>query len=163
VRPRLFALLYGVSLIVLALSILGWVRSYFPENFRMEFADGKLFLVFEDGALDLRPQSEISPSLTRDLGMWKKDFTAKWEAWGFGYYAYRHLWRVIAVPFYFVTVIAATPVVICHLLYRRHGKRVREGRCLSCGYDLRASKDKCPECGTAIVSSSTTIPPPPVT
>jgi len=33
---------------------------------------------------------------------------------------------------------------------RQESKRVREGLCMNCGYDLRHSQERCPECGEPI-------------
>jgi hypothetical protein len=35
--------------------------------------------------------------------------------------------------------------------FRRDLRRSKEGLCMYCGYDLRQSKDRCPECGREIL------------
>jgi hypothetical protein len=43
-------------------------------------------------------------------------------------------------------------LVIWH--FRHHRQRPRPGLCPTCGYDLRASKNRCPECGTPIAGET---------
>ena len=50
-------------------------------------------------------------------------------------------------PFWLPLTLAAIPTAI---LWRRDRRTVKPGCCRVCGYDLRASKKTCPECGTPI-------------
>ena len=38
-----------------------------------------------------------------------------------------------------------------NLRKRREAKRIRDGLCRKCGYDIRESAERCPECGAMIV------------
>jgi len=63
----------------------------------------------------------------------------------------RKSWVVI-VPFW--SVVPALAAMIGLLLWRdrswrRRDRRKREGLCANCGYDLRATPERCPECGMA--------------
>jgi hypothetical protein len=60
-------------------------------------------------------------------------------------------WMAIIVPYWFLTLVTAIPfyrVSSGYLRRRRARSRRAHGLCTSCGYDLRASLDRCPECGT---------------
>lgn len=65
--------------------------------------------------------------------------------------------RYYVWPHWFMTLILAIPIpVLAWRWTRRRTARLRQagGLCVVCGYDLRASPDQCPECGTRV-----TIPP----
>lgn len=59
-----------------------------------------------------------------------------------------HFW-VLTIPLWFVTAISATPLLIWSSSRVTRRRRRKAGLCPSCGYDLRATPNRCPECGGA--------------
>ena len=52
------------------------------------------------------------------------------------------------VPYWVVFLISLIPITCSAIIQRRKAMRcARFGLCPTCGYDLRASPDRCPECG----------------
>lgn len=58
----------------------------------------------------------------------------------------------VSVPLWLLFVIFLVLPGWTGIAMLRHWHRRRSNRCVACGYDLRASCDRCPECGTAIAS-----------
>ena len=52
------------------------------------------------------------------------------------------------VPYGFVAFVTSIPAFWAHGLSLRRKRRWDAGCCSQCGYDLRATPDRCPECGT---------------
>jgi len=59
-------------------------------------------------------------------------------------------YQVVAIPFWAITPLTALPAVAALRARARRCRRVQDGACRACGYDLRASPLRCPECGTAV-------------
>lgn len=60
------------------------------------------------------------------------------------------------VPHWFLILITAIPPAIALRRWRRR-KRIKPGCCTNCGYDLRASPQRCPECGVAVGIDTTDL------
>ena len=156
-----------------------WVRSHWvadsawwndPNEVRaLILSRGKVELYFQQvsftapfNVLANKGRHEQAPS---DLHTANSGLPTAWERFGFGYaagtdaYSFR---RIILVPCWSIVVIAG--VIPAVLLWGRRRMRVsgmrRENRCVACGYDLRATPDRCPECGTAVGSSRHETTPP---
>jgi len=66
--------------------------------------------------------------------------------------------QLITVPFWLFAAISAIPPLLA-LRRKLHERRCRKlARCPSCGYDLRATPDTCPECGFAWTKSDQRTP-----
>jgi hypothetical protein len=58
--------------------------------------------------------------------------------------------RPIGLPFWLITVLTAVaPAAWLVGHHRRRRREARPGLCPRCGYDLRATPERCPECGLA--------------
>jgi hypothetical protein len=57
-------------------------------------------------------------------------------------------YRYVVFPLWGVVVLSGVPVVLFVRRSLRRRFRSKSGLCVACGYDLRASAECCPECGT---------------
>ena len=84
----------------------------------------------------------LSPSFSQRLGF-DFDLPSQWENIG-----------VVILPYWLLTILFAG--IPAHWLFRkrRQFRRLKVGCCASCDYDLRATPDRCPECGTVPKNSN---------
>ena len=66
---------------------------------------------------------------------------------------YTYSMSTVLIPYWFLILL--TSILPALFAFRTHRARVREkrshlGLCQTCGYDLRATPDRCPECGSPI-------------
>jgi hypothetical protein len=85
-----------------------------------------------------------------ERGFWDEGFVSGFNSRRAHWTAYE---SAIEVPHAALALVAAIlPALWCRRIIsaRRRAWRIARGLCASCGYDLRSSHERCPECGSAI-------------
>lgn len=166
----LFALA-GASVILSALLVAAGVRSYWTRDWIDLGGQGRSYLTSEGGGVALwithatgvsgyrRNSAPVTASpryLDIELARTPSVGLARRLKFGYdrsGYptpgSAYWPLRTLVVAPYWSLALPPAVLAVALWLVARRLRRRTlaAEGRCPSCGYDLRASPDRCPECG----------------
>ena len=70
----------------------------------------------------------------------------------------RSKFHAVLIPHWLLLLLFAILPTIRFVRFRGFRHRVQNGLCLNCGYDLRASEDRCPECGTPIPADVKRMP-----
>lgn len=158
---RLFHSLCAMSLSLCIFTIALWVRSYSIRE-DVSWQSAKRLTRFKCSAgeflIESGPQTSLSPHVFRwafpanDMAAVFSEAVGTGYLLGFGFGRTGDSARMdtdVIFPLWFVALLLILPLF---LAWRDYRKRI--GRCKKCGYDLRASKDRCPECGTPIAANA---------
>jgi hypothetical protein len=177
---RLADMLALLSLLLLLASVALWVRSYrrvdmaafYLPGGRVQVAAawrGGLFLFFSSVPIENRSWHDVDLALNQPLeearGHWDlldAEAANKWSWRGFSMHSKPRdafaqpgaRFVLLRVPLWVIALLAA-PLPAAALRRRLQRWRWRRAnRCQNCGYDLRATSGRCPECGAAIATQS---------
>jgi hypothetical protein len=176
-RRPLFAIASAISMLLCVCTIALWVRSYFRQDLITWGVIGDTGLqacaahsVFGETQFMSATRSAPGwkefhwpkPGLNFDGSRTSSENTLVGVSRVLGPTSYRSLagfgflavnsgnfsLRMVAVPQWFLALLfAIAPTFWFFGTHRRRAKRRRLGLCPHCGYDLRATPDRCPECG----------------
>jgi hypothetical protein len=171
-RRRLFTYLSALSLLLCVATVILWVRTHRKvDSFKFSLGGQKWRAASMDGRLFIDNSPEVADE-PDELTKWRIEYTAaletatrqrdwdldKFRAFDASFHAIKPPGKEELKPLdighgWAVTILAGLPAMwglaTC-LRFQRYHRRLRRaayGFCWSCGYDLHATPDCCPECG----------------
>ena len=161
-RRRLLNLLTALSLLLCVAVVALWVRSYWVAD-TLSWSGGMACRVGSHNGLLVWNVFRPDPGYTklpwwqtyrgRDPGYaWDRLGRSAWNRLGFGvavgFTAGNNVIRQVTVPHWLPTGVLALSSWVALRSALRRRRRERAGLCARCGYDLRATPGRCPECGS---------------
>jgi hypothetical protein len=167
-----------LSLVLCAAVVALWVRSYVvfdswcwaspDERVAVQASHGR-FWVWQEKAINGTTPFAAQPPYQRvamrpafPLDRYRRVETGPFRNW-LGFDAWSGVfrgnvirWREVVVPYWpFLLVSAALPArwYVCRRRARLRRLRHEARLCPACGYDLRGTPDRCPECGSTAAAS----------
>jgi hypothetical protein len=178
-RRILFKICAAISVIILGLSTFLFIRSFLVRDdidiklsqtrvIFFESSKGAFRVIYvrdlgDSGMAGFLPLKDSYIALVHEVPPSDLDISEfgldGWDKHKYGfelgecYAEYIYSEKLLKVPDWFVAVIA-TILPVTWLLFARHSRNRRKlGLCPRCGYDVRASPDRCSECGQALSTS----------
>jgi hypothetical protein len=159
----------GVVLsVLLVITVAWWVRSYLPPEWYVRTDRGRLALIFcgPTHVENIEPSptppfrgyrasgAEILESARRDARSGTPGTCLQFAGFELIASDLEDGYFVVVVPFWALAMPLAVATAWSFVAKRRARDRSSSGRCVKCGYDLRASSGRCPECGESIARES---------
>ncbi len=154
-RRWVVRILCGMSLLLCMATIVLGARSYWVAEWHQHYyvydrdtlrlweviSDRGALYVWTAPSKFVRKGNEIFPGVGH-FTFWGPPPAFSFSTWPGGF--------SISFPHWLVVLVTLIVPIACLLQFRRRRRMARLGFCLTCGYDLRASAERCPECGTPI-------------
>ena len=159
-RRYITAILTAVSLLLCVAACVAWARSLLGETVLVGSIPGAFAVGSWQSSREFLNQVFGATSNSAVMNALSHSGDVERRVLGFVYasgtISGAPFW-IVAVPYWLIVPVTAILPVRWWLIRRRQRARGVTGRCLGCGYDLRGSPERCPECGAAVASVESSL------